>query len=64
MTNLEQLWTDLELTPSQRLQMTNELIALDNKLEYMKPPQDSSFDFYIGFMEARRLALRAIKGLD
>jgi hypothetical protein len=44
--------------------MTNEWIEVCKKIEYMKPPQDSSFDFYIGFMEARRMALRLIKRLD
>ncbi len=35
-----------------------------NELETAEPPINSSFDYYMGFMDARRLALRKIKQLD
>ena len=35
-----------------------------NELESVEPPVNSSFDYYMGFMEAKRLALRTVKQLD
>lgn len=46
------------------MQFTEFWTSTINEMEAVEPPINSSFDYYMGFMDARRLALRKIKQLD
>ena len=39
-------------------------IEVTRQIEDIKPPKETSFDYFMGFMEAKRLALRTVKQLD
>ena len=39
-------------------------LNITHQIEEIKPPAETSFDYFMGFMEARRMALRTIKQID
>ena len=39
-------------------------LDMTHQIEEMNPPKEINFDYLMGFMDARRMALRTIKQLD